>query len=93
MREFNPQLWFGKRKVSNIPKHFVRSNSPLTDEALNWVETRLIGRYIVTSEQLSLSNTYMSSILALVQHDIIYFEDPKELTLYELMWSKNNNFS
>lgn len=93
MREFNPQLWFGDRKLFTVPKHFVRSNTPVTQEALLWVENKLIGRYACTLEQNPSNNTTLSSILTFIQYDMIYFEDPKELTFYELMWAGRNNFS
>lgn len=94
MREFNPQLWFSKRKLTLIPKHFVRASTPLTEESTIWIEDKLIGRYVITNESAKLGqNATLNSILTFINYDIVYFEDPKELTLYELYWAGRNNFS
>ena len=89
MREFNPQLWFGNRKMSTIPRHFVRSSTPATEDSLQWVEDRLTGRYGVVAET---SMNSANSLFTIVYHESIYFEDPKDLMLYELYWSGKNNF-
>jgi hypothetical protein len=94
MREFNPQLWFSKRKLVLIPKHFVRASTPLTEESTIWIEDKLIGRYAISNESSRLADTAtLNNILTFINSDIIYFEDPKELTLYELYWAGRNNFS
>ena len=89
MRDFNPQLWFGNRKMSSIPRHFVRSNTGVTEESLQWVEDKLTGRYGVVAET-NLNNS--TSIFTVIYQESIYFEDPKDLMLYELYWSGKNNF-
>jgi hypothetical protein len=94
MREFNPKLWFTNRKVKLIPKHFVRANTQLTEESIIWIEDKLIGRYGISGESARLGeNTVLTNILTYINYDIVYFEDPRELTLYELYWAGRNNFS
>lgn len=84
MTEINPIVWFGERELKYVPKHFVRAPTPVSSQSLFWVKTRLSGRY-------SCQPSYDSSIIF---HDlnIIYFEDPAELTMYELRWSGSNIF-
>lgn len=87
IRDFNPQLWFGKRQVDTLPPHFVKAHTALTTESLEWVKSKLTGRYTV------LENTSMSitSLTMLDLHSYIYFEDPKEAMYYELRWSGGKN--
>ena len=91
MREFNPLLWYGTRKLEIVPKHFVKGSTLLTGESKQWIEDKLIGRYSTT-----ISTTLVPhDILTIVTHsvsEVVYFEDPKELTLYELYWAGRNNF-
>ena len=91
MRDFNPLLWYGTRHLTVVPKHFVKGNTPLTSESKQWVEDRLIGRYSTTMSTVLVPH----DILTIISHsvsEVVYFEDPKELTLYELYWAGRNNF-
>ena len=86
MREFNPHLWFGKRELDHVPPYFTKATTPITYEKLEWVKTKLTGRYVlvkVTSQQ--------QSFAVFEETQLIYFEDPKEATFYELRWSGTKN--
>jgi len=74
-RDINPQIWFSDRKLKSIPKHFLKSNTPASDEACVWVLSKLQGRFAT-----DLGDSFDNDI---------YFEDPKELMIYELRWSGN----
>lgn len=89
MRDFNPQLWFGSRKMTMIPRHFVRSSTPVTEESLQWVEDKLMGRYGIVSEA-NLSGP--GGLFSILFQEVIYFESPKDLMMYELYWAGKNNF-
>lgn len=79
----NPQIWFGERELKHIPPHFVRCNTPSSQESLVWVRTVLEGRFALSSaiesNTILLKNPYLSHT--------IYFEDPAEAMMYELRWS------
>ena len=85
MNELNPITWFGQRELLFVPKHFVRAPTPLHTQALFWVRTKLSGRY-------SYQNNCDNSII-FQESLVIYFEDPQEVTMYELRWSGTNIFS
>ena len=78
MRDLDPLVWFGKREVEVVPKHFVRTTSPETRDSKNWVITSLKGRYgtIRINHTLSWGSYFC-------------FEDPAEAMMYELRWSGN----
>jgi len=80
MREVIPTVWYGERKLSHVPPHFVKSASLLTTESLSWVIGRLSGRYAISSFTDDV-NFFLDS------HNYIYFEDPGEAMMYELRWS------
>ena len=80
MREVNPQVWYGERELSHVPPHFIKSTTPLTNESLNWVNSKLIGRY-------SLSTYSEHQNFVFESRTNIYFEDPGEAMMYELRWS------
>ena len=84
MDDINPLVWFSERELKFVPKHFVRAPTPMSNQSLFWVKTRLSGRY-------SYQPNYDSSVIY-SDANIIYFEDPAELTMYELRWSGANNF-
>lgn len=85
MNEINPSVWFGQRELPFVPKHFVKAPTPLHSQSLFWVKTKLAGRY-------SYQNNFDNAIV-FQESLIIYFEDPAELTMYELRWSGTNIFS
>ena len=80
MREVNLQVWFGERELTHVPPHFTKATTPLSTEALNWVNSKLIGRYTLSTYDESESFIFNS-------HTYIYFEDPSETMMYELRWS------
>ena len=80
MREVNQQVWFGERELSHVPPHFVKATTPLTNEGLNWVNSKLVGRY-------SLSTLSEHENFIFESRTYIYFEDPGETMMYELRWS------
>ena len=80
IKELNPYVWFGTRKLSTVPSHFVQCPTPATSESTQWVITNLKGRYATATTQknpfeLDSTNTYF------------FFEDPREATIYELRWA------
>jgi len=81
INDINLREWFGKRKLDYIPVHFLKSSVPLTSDGIAWVEEKTTGRYAVKRAYRSLYGTLHDIYFA--QYDI-YFEDPKELMLYEL---------
>lgn len=75
----NLMTWFDGRECKNLPKHFVPASTEVTDQAKDWVLEHLIGRFHIRGE--GNPNYIFDNKL------MIYFEDPKELVLYELRWS------
>lgn len=90
MREFNPLLWYGNRRLKIVPKHFVKAPTLLTSESKQWVEDKLIGRYATVLSTVDLPHDILTIISTNLE--VVYFEDPKELTIYELYWAGRNNF-
>lgn len=75
IKDINLMEWFSKRKLDYIPVHFLKSSIPLNSaDAVTWIEERTAGRYAIKRDFYSLTLNY----------GIPYFEDPKELMLYEL---------
>ena len=68
--------WFAERQLDYCPVHFKKASTPIDDEKLIWIFENLSGRFFYSED----NNLF---ILA----EYIYFEDPKELVLYELTWS------
>jgi len=75
--------WYESRELSYCPKHFVISNTPLTEESKNWILNKLSGRFCL------LPSNNFDDILILDFNIIgqVAFEDSKEAVLYELTWS------
>lgn len=90
MRDFNPSLWYGTRKLKIVPKHFVKAPTLLTNESKQWVEDKLIGRYATVLSTVDMPHDILTIISTNLE--VVYFEDPKELTIYELYWAGRNNF-
>ena len=82
MRESTPFIWYGARMLEFVPPHFVKSNTPLSDNSHIWVMSKLSGRYAV------IPNDEFIDVLT-DNKATIYFEDPAEAMLYELRWSGN----
>jgi len=74
-RDINPQIWFSTRELKKPPKHFLKSTTSVSDDAYVWVLSKLQGRFAT-----DLGDSFDNDI---------YFEDPKELMIYELRWSGN----
>ena len=78
----NLHTWFTNRDLSSKrlsnkpPEHFVKSSTPLTSDSFAWVNEKLVGRFYTSSDIDIFSGT----------PSLIYFEDPKELMIYELTW-------
>jgi len=75
----NLYTWFCDRQLEFCPRHFIKCNASLNEEAKFWVYENLKGRFYIKE----------LSVLSLLseQEQEIYFEDPQEATLYELRWS------
>ena len=78
MHKLDPLLWFNARKMDYGPKHFVRSNTLLTEDSKKWIEETLTGRYYLSSFEFG---------SMLIEKRVVSFEDPAEATFYELTWS------
>ena len=74
-----PMIWYGTRELNLVPPHFIKCNSIVTTESLFWIRNKTHGRYVL----IDVINT--DNILSNDQQ--VYFEDQKEATLYELLWS------
>lgn len=81
MTEINPYIWFSVRQLDFVPPHFVRSSTPITSDSYFWVKSKLTGRYALHNIDI----TNLDTVFDLRPY--IFFEDPKELVLYELRWS------
>lgn len=81
MKELDPLVWFSKREVHHIPRHFTRTATPLTTESTIWVMTTLKGRYGQAN------GAQGSSKFGVDWANYFYFEDPAEAMMYELRWS------
>lgn len=68
--------WFSERKLLFKPNHFIRSTTQLTHESELWILKNLKGRYALVIEINENFETYT----------VPAFEDPQEVTLYELTW-------
>lgn len=74
----NPVNWYGDREVKVLPKHFILASTLLTEESKFWVLNNLSGRFCVIPFLGFHSNDSLGKIA---------FENPNEITLYELRWS------
>lgn len=82
MTEINPLVWFSEREVNFLPKHFIKAPTPASTQSIFWVKSMLVGRFSIQTE--------FSSHVIMLDQQSIYFEDPAELTIYELRWSGTN---
>lgn len=69
--------WFVDRFMSYTPKHFVIAKTPINNQSLLWIHTKLQGRFSYTPSE---SENFDSDIIPA-------FEDPQEAIFYELTWS------
>jgi hypothetical protein len=80
MRDVNLQVWFGERELTHVPPHFVKATTPLTSESLHWINSKLTGRYTIS--------TYTDDTNFIIDlSKSVYFEDPGEAMMYELRWA------
>lgn len=85
MIEFDVGVYNSEREVENCPIHFIKTQTPITHDALNWVRNTLKGRYSLIFSEDETTNFIFTQKLN------IYFEDPSEATVYELRWSGSTN--
>jgi hypothetical protein len=78
----NPLLWFGEREVKFTPPHFVKCPTPLTEKSKHWVMSKTQSRYSIVA-----SDDSNDPLAIFIDTYSVYFEDPREATLYELRWS------
>jgi hypothetical protein len=84
VKEINLYAWFGQRELDYCPKHFVKANTPLTQERRLWILEKLQGRFYCQQ----IKNIDLRTLLDdIVEMSVPYFEDPQEAILYELTWS------
>lgn len=76
----NLHTWFANRECDYLPKHFIATKSPVTDERHLWILEKCQGRFYVGQKE-------DDDILGFLKDYIVYFEDPQEAILYELTWS------
>jgi len=79
--DINLNQWFMQRELENTPRHFAKASTPLSSEAHEWILDKLVGRF-------SLYNTINENEdYGFEMRQYPAFEDPRELTLYELTWA------
>lgn len=81
MIEINPYVWFGARQLDIVPPHFFKSMTPVHSDSYFWVRSKLTGRFAVHTSDI----TTLEVLFDLRPY--IFFEDPKEMMLYELRWA------
>lgn len=93
MNSVNIHTWFEQRELNFCPKHFVKTNTPISTESKLWILERLTGRFYIKSVgAYKISSTSLPANLARTNYysqseEVPFFEDPAEATLYELTWS------
>jgi hypothetical protein len=80
--QIDPISWFSERELKHTPKHFVLSNTPLTNEGKLWILNKLKGRFSITLAEENFDDFLVFSSMGRPA-----FEDPKEAIFYELTWS------
>jgi len=81
MTELNPLIWYLDRELKFVPPHFIKSNTPLSPESLFWVRSKISGRYAIDTA------TDFNVLLILDNQKYVYFEESKDVMLFELRWS------
>lgn len=71
--DINLHTWFIDRNLNPCPDHFVKTNTILTPEAIDWIYEKLTGRFSTGH-----TGIYLGQCPS--------FEDPKEAMMYELTW-------
>jgi hypothetical protein len=86
MDDINLLVWYGNRELENVPPHFHKASTEIKEESLFWVRTKLSGRYAINSIPLDVTDDNNPfSILDLKSY--VFFEDERDLILYELKWA------
>jgi hypothetical protein len=81
--DINLNQWFMQRELENTPWHFTKATTPITIEAQEWILDKLSGRFsLYTTIDKNTARDYGFEI-----RQYPAFEDPIELTLYELTWA------
>lgn len=84
MEDINIKVWYSTRELKITPPHFVKCNTPVTNESKAWIRNTLVGRYSLQNIQELESNPHS----LLLQNNIFpFFEDSGEAMIYELRWS------
>lgn len=78
----NLYTWYSERELDYCPKHFVPTNTSLSEENHLWIYEKTQGRFFIGSKNTHSINADLFSF-----DRYPYFEDPQEAVLYELTWS------
>ena len=70
----NPLIWYAERELSFVPRHFIKCPTPLNSQSINWVKNKITGRFAIAADPI-------------VTDSYVYFEDQKDVTLYEIIWA------
>jgi hypothetical protein len=90
----NPVIWFANREVSNVPKHFIKCPSPVTEEAQQWILNKSQGRYSFSNviDEGDIDNdeeNVLSWLLYAEPKKFVHFENSEDALMYNLLWSDN----
>lgn len=73
--------------MDHEPIHFVRTNTKLTKESLDWIINNLSGRYFLAPEIDGDPINTLATFFDKYYNMVPSFEDPGEAMMYELKWS------
>lgn len=73
-------IWYSEREINIVPPHFFKCPSFITPDSLFWVQNKSKSRYVLVD-----SPAEPDQVLS--NHKLVYFEDQKDATMYELLWS------
>lgn len=82
VKEIDPLIWFGERKLGFTPIHFVKAKTPVTPESEQWILNTLRGRFSFLKEKTDFNDHVFTYLFEFFPA----FEDPQEAILYELTW-------
>lgn len=77
MIKINYETYFSQRELNFLPKHFVITNTPVSDESLRWIYEKLHGRFYLKNSKGNLFDFEKYPC----------FENPSEAVMYEITWS------
>lgn len=78
--DINLFTWYTERELVYCPPHFIRTNTPASDEAKLWILEKCVGRFSYLRDN-------NNELWLKLDFTLPAFEDPKEAILYELTWS------